>query len=169
MKLKEIHDQHADFVWRSLHRMGIRTEDATDLLQEVFVVVHRRLHTFDGTSKVETWLFGICLRVAAAHRRKAHVRREQPTDSIKERAHEQTPEAMLIAQDRSALLRSLLDTLDANHRVVLVMFEIEELSCAEISEELGIPVGTVYSRLHHARASLKQAWARTQAKNRGAA
>lgn len=149
--------------------MGIRTEDATDLLQEVFVVVHRRLHTFDGTSKMETWLFGICIRVASSHRRKAHVRREQPSDSIKERGHEETPEAMLIAQDRAALLRSLLDTLDANHRVVLVMFEIEELSCAEISEELGIPVGTVYSRLHHARASLKQAWARTRAKNRGAA
>ena len=149
--------------------MGIRSEDAPDLLQEVFVVVHRRLHTFDGSSKMGTWLFGICIRVAASHRRKAHVRRERSSDSIKECAHDQTPEAMLIAQDQAALLRSLLDTLDVNHRVVLVMFEIEELTCAEIAEELGIPVGTVYSRLHHARAALKQAWARTSARNRGAA
>ena len=160
MSVAEIHEQYVDFVWANLHRMGVRTADVPDLLQEVFVVVHRRLHTFDGSSKMSTWLFGICTRVAATHRRRAHVRRERPVEAVQEDAHHDTPEAAAIARDQAALLQSLLDTLDVDKRAVLVMFEVEELSCAEIGEQLGIPIGTVYSRLHHAREALKRAWER---------
>jgi RNA polymerase sigma-70 factor (ECF subfamily) len=161
MTVREIHDRYVDFVWANLHRMGVRSADVPDLLQEVFVVVHRRLHTFDGSSKMSTWLFGICTRVAASHRRRAHVRREQPVAAIREDVHHDTPESAAIARDQAAVLQSLLDTLDVDKRAVLVMFEIEELSCAEIGAQLGIPTGTVYSRLHHAREALKRAWERS--------
>src|SRR4029079_6330881 len=63
-----IYQANADFVWRSLQRLGIRDPDLDDVLQEVFVVVHQRLHTFDGSAKMTTWLFAICLRVASASR-----------------------------------------------------------------------------------------------------
>ena len=177
MTIREIHDRYVDFVWANLHRMGVRSADVPDMLQEVFVVVHRRLHTFDGSSKMSTWLFGICTRVAASHRRRAHVRREEPVETIREDAHHDTPEAAAIARDQATLLQALLDTLDVEKRAVLVMFEIEELTCAEIAEQLGIPVGTVYSRLHHARDALKAAWTRhdlasqrtTSQRTRGAA
>jgi RNA polymerase sigma-70 factor (ECF subfamily) len=77
-----VHANHADFVWRTLQRMGLEGADAEDALQEVFLVVHRRLHTFDGSSQMSTWLFGICQKVAAAQRRRAHRWREQPSEDL---------------------------------------------------------------------------------------
>lgn len=172
LNVRDIHDRYVDFVWANLHRMGVRSADVPDMLQEVFVVVHRRLHTFDGSSKMSTWLFGICARVAASHRRRAHVRREEPVEAVREDAHDDTPEKAAIARDQAALLASLLDTLPPEKRAVLVMFELEELSCGEIAEQLGVPVGTVYSRLHSARDALKAAYTRHELANgrrRGAA
>ena len=62
-----VHDAHADFVWRSLQRLGVRDADLEDMIQEVFIVVHRRLDAFDASSHLTSWLFGICVRVAAAY------------------------------------------------------------------------------------------------------
>lgn len=143
--------------------MGVHEADLPDMLQEVFVVVHRRLDSFDGTSKLSTWLYEICRRVASNYRRRAHVRREKPAESQRESAHHDTPEAAAIARHRKQLLGELLDQLDVDRRAVLVMFELEELSCADIAEQVGIPVGTVHSRLHHARIDLKRIWARKRA------
>ena len=170
--IRAIHDQYVDFVWRNLHRLGVPSADVPDMLQEVFVVVHRKLHTFDGRSKMSTWLFGISMRVAATHRRRAHIRRERLGEELPQQGHSDTPEAAAIARDERTQLETILNTLDGTKRAVLVMYEIEELSCAEISAQLGIPEGTVYSRLHHARAALKQAYARHEANlahTRGAA
>lgn len=150
--LDALYRDHADFVWASLRRMGVKEADLADQLQEVFVVVHRRLESFDGTSKPTTWLYGICLRVASAHRRRAHHHRESlvastpEQDSLRPSAEEQ-----LIERDAQMELESLLDAMDLERRAVLVMFEIEELPCQEIASLMGIPVGTVHSRLHTAR------------------
>ena len=78
LDLLAVHAAQADFLWRSLQRLGVRSADLEDVFQEVFIVVHKRLHTFDGSSALTTWLFGVCLRVAAAHRRRAWFRREVP-------------------------------------------------------------------------------------------
>jgi RNA polymerase sigma-70 factor (ECF subfamily) len=166
----EVYADHADFVFASLQRFGIRDNDLEDLLQEVFVVVHRKLHTFDGSSRMTTWLYGICLRVAAAHRRRAHVRREQSVDPVPEpapstsRASRDDPEAALQRGQARQQLESILDELDLDKRAVFVMFEIDELSCDEIAAVVGVPVGTVYSRLHAARASFREAIARHRAR-----
>ena len=161
--LEQIHHEHAERVWRNLHRMGVPEADLPDMLQEVFVVVHRRLDSFDSRAKVSTWLYEICRRVASNYRRRAHVRREKPSDEPRERAHHETPEAAMVARHRRRLLHALLDELDVDRRAVLVMFELEELSCPDIAAQLGIPVGTVHSRLHQARGELKQIWARKRA------
>lgn len=161
--LEQIHDEHAERVWRNLYRMGVAEADLPDMLQEVFVVVHRRLDSFDGRSKVSTWLYEICRRVASNYRRSAHVRREKPVDSQRERAHHETPEAAAIARHRRRVLHALLDELSVDHRAVLVMFELEELSCPDIAAQLGVPVGTVHSRLHHARNEIKRVWKRKRA------
>jgi DNA-directed RNA polymerase specialized sigma24 family protein len=65
LDVERVHAAHADFVFRSLSRLGVREPDLLDMLQEVFVIVHRRAGSYDGTSKLTSWLFGICLRVAA--------------------------------------------------------------------------------------------------------
>ena len=60
----EVHDRHAEFVWRTLQRMGVGPADLDDAMQEVFVVVHKKLGAFRGASSITTWLYGIALRVA---------------------------------------------------------------------------------------------------------
>ena len=69
MTFEEAYRAHFAFVWRSLRRLGIREEDAADTAQEVFIVVHRKLPEFAGHSKLTTWLYGICFRVASERRR----------------------------------------------------------------------------------------------------
>jgi len=161
-----LYEAHADFVWRSLQRLGVRDGDLDDVLQEVFVVVHQRHHTFDGSSKLTTWLFGISLRVVSAYRRRGFRRKEtcvaeppEPTDRVSA-----SPEQDLAAAESRRRLAELLDTLDLDRRAVFVMFEIDGLSCDEIAEVVGVPVGTVYSRLHAARKEFQKALARMQAR-----
>src|SRR3954452_12061548 len=78
MVFEEVYDVHFEFVWRSLRQLGVAEHDASDAAQDVFIVVHSKLAEFEGRSKMATWLFGICIRVAAGRRRLAHVRREVP-------------------------------------------------------------------------------------------
>ena len=147
-----IHAAHADFVWSALQRFGVRDRDLEDALQEVFIVVHRRLDSYDGVSKITTWLYGIAMRVAAAFRRRAHVRREQAVEEVPEPDDEHlTPEELASRKQARATLDTILDGMDLDRRAVFVMFEIEEMSCEEIAGVVGVPVGTVYSRLHKAR------------------
>ncbi len=160
-----VHDLHASFVWCSLQRLGVRPSDLDDVFQEVFLVVHKRLHTFDGSSQLTTWLFGVCLRVAAAHRRRAWFRRETPTDDFPdaEEASSRRPDELLAARQARALVARALDRLDLDKRAVFVMFEIDELPSEEIATMLGVPIGTVWSRLHAARKQFQAALARLQA------
>jgi RNA polymerase sigma-70 factor (ECF subfamily) len=155
----EVYQAHGEFVWATLQRMGVRDADLQDQLQEVFVVVHRRLGDFEGRSTLTTWLFGICLRVVAGYRRKLARRKEQGYEEVPEvldESIERDPEQAASRQQARLILASLLDAMDLEKRAVLVMFEVESMSCDEISKVLSIPVGTVYSRLHAARAQFER-------------
>lgn len=150
----EVHRDHARFVWLALQRLGIWPRDLDDTFQEVFLVVHRRLHTFDGSSHMRSWLHGICVHVASDYRRRAHRRRETLTDDLPEPPsfqRELSPEQQVALSQERQHLRRILDSMDLEKREVFVMFEIDGLPCNEIGECLGVPVGTVYSRIHAAR------------------
>lgn len=164
---REVYATHAPFVWASLQRLGVRTPDLDDVLQEVFVVVHRRLTSFDGTAKMTTWLFGICMRVASAYRRRGYRRRETCTEDPIDHAASAagTPEEDLQTAQARRRLEALLDELDLDKRAVFVMFEIDEMSCDEIADVQGIPVCTVYSRLSAARKEFQKAIARMHARD----
>lgn len=171
LSLEAIHALHADFVWRTLQRLGVRTADLEDALQEVFIVVHRRLESFDHASRTTTWLFGICLRVASAQRRRAHVRRERTgVENLEDSALQEgeNPEQAALAREQRDKLDSLLDRLDPAKRATVVMFEIEGLSAPEIASVTDVPVSTVYSRLAAAREELKSAAERTRRRERNA-
>jgi RNA polymerase sigma-70 factor (ECF subfamily) len=164
LSLRDVFDDHAAYVLRSLRHLGVAESDIEDVGQEVFVTVHRRLSTFEGRSKLRTWLYGICLRVASDYRRRAHIRREKATaDPGRDLADavERGPDAQ--AQARSEL-RSLLDELDDDKRDVVVLYEIEGFSMKEVAEIVGCPLQTAYSRLHAARDLML---ARYQAKKAG--
>lgn len=145
-----IFSEHAPFVLRVLRHLGVPGSDVQDQAQEVFVVVHRGLSGFDGRSSLRTWIYGICLRVASNHRRKAYVRRERAVAEPPE-AIDPTAQAAIEHGQRWPALQRLLDTLDADKREVFVLYELEELSMREVAEACGCPLQTAYSRLHAAR------------------
>lgn len=168
LDVAEIYAAHGSFVWKSLVRMGVRTDDLADVTQEVFVVVHRRLASREGTSSMTTWLYGICLKVAAAYRRKAFRQREQSTDVMPEpepSADAESPETALLAKQARARLSAILDEIDVDLRAVFVMFEIDELPCHEIATMTGAPLGTVFTRLRAARAAFEQAAKRARVRD----
>ena len=146
------------FVWLSLQRLGVRHADLDDLAHDVFVVAHRRLDSFDGSSRLTTWLFGICMRVAANYRRRRQNSSEIPTGlSGRNKPATVVPvDELLVLRERRLLAETVLGQLVLGQRAVFVMYEIEALPCAEIAELLGLPIGTVYSRLHAARKQIEK-------------
>lgn len=152
-----LYADHAAFVWRSLARLGVPEADREDLLQETFVVVHRTRAEYRGEGKPTSWLYGIALRIATRyHRRSVH--RRLPLDTSGEQVEHHTPERAMSTRQRAELLAQILAQLPTKKRVVFVMFELEGLSCEQIAARLEVPVGTVYSRLHAARAAFAETW-----------
>jgi RNA polymerase sigma-70 factor (ECF subfamily) len=156
--LAEVYAAHFDYVWRILARLGVRSAELEDAVQEVFIVVHRRLGSFDTRRPIRPWLGGIAHRVALAERRRARHRREQLCDAPAqaEPAPASSPEASLIARQKRERVHAALQSLDLDRRTVFVMYEMEGISGAEIAEALGIPLNTVYSRLRIARERFRQ-------------
>jgi RNA polymerase sigma-70 factor (ECF subfamily) len=167
--VRAVYRAHGRFVWVSLQRMGVRTPDLEDVAHDVFLIVHRRLHLFDSRSKITSWLFGICLRVAANYRRQ----RRWTTEVLSGSSHEERPALQVVAADDILVRREereiaerALSRLNVELRATFVMFEIESLTGQEIADMTGVPIGTVYSRLHSARRQLDKTIAR-ELKRRG--
>jgi RNA polymerase sigma-70 factor, ECF subfamily len=168
MTLEEIYEHHADFVWRTLRRMGVPDGDLGDAVQAVFLSVHRHLDQFEGRSRVTTWLFTLCRTVARERRRSAH-RRHEVFDQIVVDAEVDLGAdvgAAVERRERVGLLEALLDELDVDQRNILILFELENMSGEEIGETLLLPLGTVYSRLFSARRAFRRALARHEARTR---
>lgn len=123
----------------------------------MFVVVHRKLDSFEGRSTLRTWVYGICLRTASDYRRRAHVRREQSVEEVPTTSFEADQEHAIERSRHRKRLLELLDALDEEKRQVFVLYEIEELDMKEIAEAMGTPLQTAYSRLRAARQMLARA------------
>lgn len=168
---RQLFEDNAGRVYRLLLRLGVTSREVEDLCQEVFVVAHRNWHDFRGDAKRSTWLCGIAVRLAANHRRLARVRRERLSDpqvgtgdvGLGAQGHgaeghtRATQAEGLDARARAATLHRVLAELPESYRQVLVMYELEELSMAQVTESLGIPLQTGYSRLYAGRKALGQA------------
>ena len=161
-EVDRIFREHGPFVWRALRRLGVAPSDVDDACQEVFVVVHRKLPEYRGDSQLRTWLYGIAVRVAAASRRRAHVRHEIPSDEpiSPEAASSSTPEGTAVEREAIALLDRALNELDDEKRAVFVLYEIEGLEMAEVAEAVDCPIQTAYSRLHAARTAVEKSMRR---------
>lgn len=168
MDFQRIYEEHFPFVWKSLRRLGVREVDAADAAQEVFLVAYRKLPEFEGRSKLSTWLFGICLRVARDRSRLAHHRREvAEEDDLFDRVEGGSDvSAEAERREAAALLEQILDGLEFEQRAVFSLFELEGMSGEEIAELLQLPLGTVYSRLRLARETFQRAVSRLQARER---
>ena len=154
LDFRTVYDEWFDRVACFLRALGAPSADHEDLAQEVFVVVRRRLPDFDGVN-LGAWLFQIARRQVLRHQRLRWVKRVlvgSTHDALVELAHPSpSPLAELETRDKQRLVEALLATMSEKRRVVFVLFEIEGSSGEEIAELLGVPVNTVWTRLHHAR------------------
>ena len=163
--LAAIYSEHFDFAWRSARRMGVAPDAVDDVVQEVFLVAHRRLDDFEGRSSVKTWIFGILLRVVSDHRRT--LRRKGGLAPLPEALADERsrgPVEAAMQRERVALLHALLDGLDEDQRAVFVLAELEQMTAPEISDALEVNLNTVYSRLRLARKKFEAGLARHRAR-----
>lgn len=157
--------RYQERVFRLLLRMLGDRAEAEDLAQEVFISIFKAIDGFRGDSQLSTWVY----RVAANHCRNRIKylvrRRRQVTDGYEEgdeqslhaaHARPAAPDQLMEARQTEQLLQEGLLTLDEEQRELIVLREVEHLSYEEIMAITGLPEGTVKSRLHRARAGLRE-------------
>jgi RNA polymerase sigma-70 factor (ECF subfamily) len=146
-RLREIYDAHAAFVVRCLRYLGVPSSELDDALQEVFLVVHRRLASFEPGTSFRSWLYAIAINIARhARRRRPSQPLDEATDPLRMRDDARRVEARL------EVLR-LLATLDDEKREAVVLYHLEQLTLQEIADATGVPLQTAYSRV---KAGVKQ-------------
>lgn len=152
---------YQDRLYNTLYRLTGREEDAAELLQETMIRAFRGLASYQGESSFYTWLYRIAMNVAFTHQRRRRMRSlgaesvSPPYDVADESEHSRPGRHLERAEQRDIIQRAL-DQLDEPFRAVLILKDIEDLRYEEIAEILDIPVGTVRSRLHRARAEMRE-------------
>jgi RNA polymerase sigma-70 factor (ECF subfamily) len=153
-----LYDHYVDFVWRNARRLGVSPAGLDDVVQDVFLVAHRKLGELTQSQGLRAWVFGILIRVVRAHRRT--VQRKEPhrrpgASSIDPDGlpahHDGSPLVAAERRDAVQLLYTVLSELDDAKREVFVLAELEELTEGQISEILEENPNTVHSRLRAAR------------------
>jgi len=159
----ELFREHGAFVWRLLRRLGVPRADLDDLTQEVFLSVHRALETYEERNHLKAWLYRIAVREAGRHRRMRPPPSSMDIDDLEE-ASPDCPEVTAQANEARECLHRLLETLDEPRRTVFVLYEIEELTMAEVAAAVGCPLQTAYSRHNAAKKMILAAARRLEAK-----
>jgi RNA polymerase sigma-70 factor (ECF subfamily) len=161
----DLYETHLSFVWNGVRRLGVPESAIEDVVQEVFLVVHRKLGEFEGRSSLKTWLFGIALRVVRHYRRSQRAKGGVEPDDV-----DSLPDARASSPQQSAergqmidVLHRLLDDLDDDKREVLVLAELQQMTAPEIAEVTGANLNTVYWRLRVARQEFERGVTRFQA------
>jgi RNA polymerase sigma-70 factor (ECF subfamily) len=151
-------------VFRLAYQVVRDQEEALDIAQEAFVKAYRALPAFKGDSAFYTWLFRITMNVALDRKRQRATRaRSFGAEDVPPEEWERTatssdpdPEDVASGAERRERIRKGLDSLSEHHRTIIILSDIEGLQYREIADVLGIPMGTVMSRLHHARKRLRE-------------
>lgn len=154
---------HFPMVWRSLRRLGVPEASLDDAVQDVFLVVHRRWHDFRNQSSRRTWIYGIALRVASEHSRRARREQSRLSATDPDLVHSESPNADSVTdqsyrqREAGRVLYELLGHLGEDERQILVLVDLEERSVVEAAEVLGVNLNTAYSRLRRARQHFERA------------
>jgi RNA polymerase sigma-70 factor (ECF subfamily) len=155
-RLRRIVDAHFDSLWRFLRRLGLSEADTDDAVQEVILVLARKLERVDAKSE-RSFIFSTAFRVASDMRKRVRRRRETDDELLTELATESPdPEASADSQRLAVLFDRVLSRLSLELRAVFVLYELEELTMAEIAQALQLPLGTVASRLRRGRETFER-------------
>lgn len=155
-RLRRIVAAHFDPLWRFLRRLGIAEADVEDVIQEVILILARKLNRVEVASE-RSFVFSTAFRVASDLRKRHRRRREVDESSLTELASPHSdPETSVHAQRMAALFSQVLSQLSLDQRAVFVLYELEEFTMAEIAEALELPLGTVASRLRRGRETFEK-------------
>jgi RNA polymerase sigma-70 factor (ECF subfamily) len=159
--LGALFDRHEPEVRRYVGRLGIRPSDADDVVQATFLEVLSAAPRFDPTRSARSWLMGVATMMARRHRQsvtRALARvATWMSRSIGAEASPPTPAEVFALDETTRRLMRALDAMSPKKREVFALVVLEELSGEEVARALGIPVNTVWTRLHHARLELRAA------------
>lgn len=166
---EELISAYQGLVYGLAYRLLGDSEEARDVVQEAFLKAYRHIGTFRGECGLKTWLYRLTVNQASNHRRWWRRRRRQETISLDASNGEtpgslgdrlacegRSPEQIALGRERHQLLLSALESLKHDYRVAVVLRDIEELSYEEIAETVGVPVGTVKSRIARGRDELRK-------------
>jgi RNA polymerase sigma-70 factor (ECF subfamily) len=169
-QFETIYRQYIDFVWSSVRRLGVEAAAADDVVQEVFIVVHSRLHTLEQPEALRSWIYGVVRRTVSGYHRSRRSKRASGAALIAEPDAARwpaTPFEVADQNDQVKLLWSLLEGLDEPKREVFMMAELDQLTVPEIAAILEVPLNTADSRLRAARLAFEEALARHAARREG--
>lgn len=165
----ELIESHGDRVFNLCFRMLSNREEAEDLAQEVFITVFKSIDSFRGDSKLSTWIYRIASnlsknRIKYLARRHDRARaefdesidREAAAAAIATPKQARRPDDHVEGQELESIMQKAIAELDEDHRILVVLRDIEELSYEEICEITELAEGTVKSRLHRARLALRK-------------
>ena len=165
---RELVNEHRDRVFNITYRMLGNRAEAEDVAQEVFIAVFKTIDQFREESKFSTWLYRVTVNHCKNRIKYLARRHDRDRDELDETSHQQNgatlgapiraaqPDRALEGAQMERLLQEAIGNLDDDHRIVVVLRDVEDLSIEEICEITGLPDGTVKSRLHRARLALRK-------------
>jgi RNA polymerase sigma-70 factor, ECF subfamily len=163
LDLEGLYREHGSEMSRWVKRLWGR-HDAEDVLHEVLLVVQRRLPDFRGEAALTTWLYGLTARVVIDRRRKERWRRLLFRRALPElqlaRSSAETPLRGAEREQAARIVYAILDRLSERDRVLLIMFELEDLPIEQIAAVLAISENNAWVSLHRARARFRKIYAR---------
>ncbi|MFH1811496.1 MAG: sigma-70 family RNA polymerase sigma factor [Pseudomonadota bacterium] len=156
---RTLFEKYAGRVHATVYPLVSRKDEVEDVVQKVFLEVHRSVARFEGRSLFTTWLTRVAIHVARAHERKWWIFERSRRSSreaagglqVLEGGQAADPQSVLLEQERAEAARALLAKLPMKKRVVLALAELQDLSAVEIADVLNIPPATVRTRLFYAR------------------
>jgi RNA polymerase sigma-70 factor (ECF subfamily) len=142
---------HVEFVWRAVRRFGVPEAEAPDATQQVFIVATAQLGRIEK-GRERAFLFGTALRIASkVRRRRARKPLDGRTDPDEQAADLPSTEELVDQRRARAIMDDILERMADDLRAVFVLYELEQMTMAEIADLLSLPSGTVASRLRRAR------------------
>jgi RNA polymerase sigma-70 factor (ECF subfamily) len=156
--LRQLVQEHYDFIWRLLARLNVSGAEVDDAAQQVFMVLVSREGLTIKVGSERAFLYGVALRVAKEFRRKSQSQMNHITpdpEALIDRTHD--AEAVAERSQARRQLDRILEQMPDNLKEAFILFELDDMSVPQIAELLAIPTGTVASRLRRARAHFQRA------------